>query len=131
MWMPLGGRWGAEAPRQLPAQPAQQQSHRGGCRDLLTSPSLLLPGPQGRHTLLPRSHLLGERRRRSSLEPRAGESRGAERKRWERQFSLIWANPLPAELSQNLTRKKNNSLPASRQLGAGFPQPVPHRHRET
>lgn len=94
-------------------------------------PASFFQDPQGCHTLLPRSHLLGERRRRSSPEPKAGESRGAGRKQWERQFSLIWANPLPAEQSQNLTRKKNNSFPASRQLGAGFPQPTPHRHRET
>lgn len=45
-----------------------------------------------------------------------------------RQFSLIWANPLPAKRSQKLT-KKNNSFPGSRQPGVGFLQL--HGHGES
>ena len=110
------------------SQPSHS-SDKGAAGTCSHPPASYLQDPQGSHILLPRSHLLGERRR-SNLEQKAAESRGKGRKQWERQFSLIWANPLPAEWSQNLTRKKNNSFPASRHLGAGFPQPMPQRHRE-
>lgn len=97
--------------------------------------SLLAQPAQPPHSCTPRdirlllgAHLLGERRRRTRQKLRDRESEGSSGR--GRQFSLIWANPLPAEWSQNLTKKKK-SFPASHELGTGFPQPALQRHRET
>lgn len=118
--MPMAGVAGQRLPGS--SQPSQHRSE--GAAGTSSSPSAsFFQFPMGHQMLLPRCHLLGEMRR-SKAEWRAGESREG-RKQWERQFSLIWTNPLPAKWSQRPNQKKNNSFPASRQLKEGFPQPVP------
>lgn len=94
------------------SQPSQHRSE--GTAGTSSPPVSFFQFPWGHQMLLPRCHL-GEMKR-SKAEWRAGESREEGRKWWERQFSLIWTNPLPAEWSQKPNQKKNNSFPASRQL---------------
>lgn len=107
--MPMAGVAGQRL--SVSFQPSQHRSE-GAAGISSSPPASFIHFPWGHQMLLPRCHL---GKRRSKAEWRDREGRG-ERKWWERQFSLIWTNPLPAEWSQKSNQKKNNSFPVSHQL---------------